>query len=228
MPFTLPYKKITAIPDTEPDAIPSLWNERYDEIDENFKRVAEFTGCGICETPGDNPDKAVSCDFFALKDLCSVKVVFTSTNTAETPCLNVNNTGSKPIIAEGKAVPKSFIVAGRVYEFCYYGGSWVACGGTNVSSDGSMTIEGGMNANYANFNTASIAGEMSAGSMTVSGQINAGSIVSDSATFSGNITTADPVEPQHAATKEYADNGDRFGRAVYSAFAAFNAEKNIA
>jgi len=27
---------ITPIPDTAPAAIPSLWNERYEEIDENF------------------------------------------------------------------------------------------------------------------------------------------------------------------------------------------------
>ena len=34
--MTLPYPNITPIPDTEPDAVPSLWNTRYDEIDENF------------------------------------------------------------------------------------------------------------------------------------------------------------------------------------------------
>lgn len=32
----LPYPAITPIPDTQPDAVPSLWNTRYTEINENF------------------------------------------------------------------------------------------------------------------------------------------------------------------------------------------------
>ncbi len=32
-------KKITQIPNNEPDAIPSLWNQRYDEIDANFETL---------------------------------------------------------------------------------------------------------------------------------------------------------------------------------------------
>ena len=35
--MTLINEHITPIPDTDPDAIPSLWNTRYDEIDENFE-----------------------------------------------------------------------------------------------------------------------------------------------------------------------------------------------
>lgn len=34
--MTLPHIPITPIPDTEPEAVPSLWNTRYVEIDENF------------------------------------------------------------------------------------------------------------------------------------------------------------------------------------------------
>lgn len=34
--MTLPNSSITPIPDNEPDAVPSLWNQRYTEIDENF------------------------------------------------------------------------------------------------------------------------------------------------------------------------------------------------
>jgi hypothetical protein len=39
--MTLPNTSITPIPDNEPDAVPSLWNERYDEIDENFENLDE-------------------------------------------------------------------------------------------------------------------------------------------------------------------------------------------
>lgn len=34
--MTLPNQTITPIPNNEPDAVPSLWNTRYEEIDENF------------------------------------------------------------------------------------------------------------------------------------------------------------------------------------------------
>jgi hypothetical protein len=34
--MALPHTTITPIPDSQPDAVPSLWNTRYEEIDENF------------------------------------------------------------------------------------------------------------------------------------------------------------------------------------------------
>lgn len=34
--MALPNKKITPIPNNEPDAVPALWNTRYEEIDANF------------------------------------------------------------------------------------------------------------------------------------------------------------------------------------------------
>ncbi|MGL5452403.1 MAG: hypothetical protein ACRDBT_08400, partial [Aeromonas sp.] len=37
----IPNQNITPIPNTEPDAVPALWNARYEEIDENFAYLAE-------------------------------------------------------------------------------------------------------------------------------------------------------------------------------------------
>lgn len=37
--MTLPHSTITPIPNTEPEAVPSLWNTRYVEIDENFANL---------------------------------------------------------------------------------------------------------------------------------------------------------------------------------------------
>ena len=34
--MALPHPNISPIPNNEPDAVPSLWNTRYQEIDENF------------------------------------------------------------------------------------------------------------------------------------------------------------------------------------------------
>lgn len=35
----IPHESITPIPDNNPDAVPSLWNTRYQEIDENFQNL---------------------------------------------------------------------------------------------------------------------------------------------------------------------------------------------
>ena len=37
--MALPHVPITPIPNTEPAAVPDLWNTRYQEIDENFKEL---------------------------------------------------------------------------------------------------------------------------------------------------------------------------------------------
>ncbi len=39
----LPHNTITPIPNNEPDAVPSLWNVRYQEIDENFDNLDNRT-----------------------------------------------------------------------------------------------------------------------------------------------------------------------------------------
>ncbi len=41
--MTLPHSSITPIPNNEPEAVPSLWNTRYVEIDENFSALDDRT-----------------------------------------------------------------------------------------------------------------------------------------------------------------------------------------
>lgn len=41
--MSLPKPNITPIPNNEPDAVPSLWNTRYQEIDENFANLDQRT-----------------------------------------------------------------------------------------------------------------------------------------------------------------------------------------
>lgn len=53
MPLQIPYPKITEIPDTEPDAIPSLWNTRYSEIDANFKAIKDYIGGELIDIDGE-------------------------------------------------------------------------------------------------------------------------------------------------------------------------------
>lgn len=42
--MALPNEKISPIPNNEPDAVPSLWNTRYAQIDENFGNLDQRTG----------------------------------------------------------------------------------------------------------------------------------------------------------------------------------------
>lgn len=39
--MALPHSVITPIPNTEPDAVPALWNVRYEEIDDNFQYLEQ-------------------------------------------------------------------------------------------------------------------------------------------------------------------------------------------
>lgn len=48
----LPVNKITQIPNNEPDAVPSLWNTRYDEIDQNFAYLETERGKAASELAG--------------------------------------------------------------------------------------------------------------------------------------------------------------------------------
>lgn len=45
----LPHPNITPIPDNEPDAVPSLWNTRYAEIDDNFQNHEGRVGAAETE-----------------------------------------------------------------------------------------------------------------------------------------------------------------------------------
>lgn len=48
----LPVNKITQIPNNEPDAVPSLWNTRYEEIDQNFAYLEAGRAAAASELAG--------------------------------------------------------------------------------------------------------------------------------------------------------------------------------
>jgi hypothetical protein len=50
--MTLPHDNITPIPNDEPEAVPSLWNTRYTEIDENFAALDDRAGALESEVQG--------------------------------------------------------------------------------------------------------------------------------------------------------------------------------
>lgn len=56
--MALPHNTITPIPNNEPDAVPSLWNTRYTEIDANFAQLDERTSAAEAELTAARGGKA--------------------------------------------------------------------------------------------------------------------------------------------------------------------------
>jgi hypothetical protein len=54
--MSLRHNPITPIPNTEPDAVPALWNNRYEEIDENFEDLDQRLGEAEANVEGLDPD----------------------------------------------------------------------------------------------------------------------------------------------------------------------------
>lgn len=154
MAYELPCTSITPIPDTEPAAVPALWNERYSEIDSNFARISAFDAAGDCLTDATTAIKKVTCPYFVLSDRAVVTVKFAVSNEAEGASLDVNDTGAKPIVLRGKAVPADVLKKDYVYAFMFDGTSWNLVGGSGASEDclpltggtitGELTINGSL------------------------------------------------------------------------------------
>ena len=53
----LPVNNITQIPNNEPDAVPSLWNTRYEEIDQNFAYLEAGRAAAASELAGARGEK---------------------------------------------------------------------------------------------------------------------------------------------------------------------------
>lgn len=133
MATVLPHTNITPIGDNRPAAIPSLWNTRYTEVDENFARLASFVPSGVCSTAGTSASKVAACANFSLANGAFVIVKFTNNNTVAKPTLNVNSTGAKPIYYKGAVIAADQIVAGGVYLFRYDGTNWDVVGNADDS-----------------------------------------------------------------------------------------------
>lgn len=132
MTVQLKHSKITEIPNTEPAATPALWNTRYNEIDANFKCLAEFQPVGTSATPAAEANKAVEIEGFVLAENAFVLVKFENANTAEAPTLDVSGTGAKAIVFNGTPVDHAYLEANKYYQFVYDGTNWVLTGDVDV------------------------------------------------------------------------------------------------
>lgn len=88
-----------------------------------------FRPYGTCSTVASTAAKTVTIDGFTLCEGATVLVKFDNGNNVDTPSLNVNNTGAKPIVSEGDKKP--FIFKNIYYEFVYDGTNWQLIGKTS-------------------------------------------------------------------------------------------------
>lgn len=96
------------------------------------------TAYGYCETAAGTVAKTVDMTGFTLIEGATVFIKFKNSNSAESPTLNVNSTGAKPIVqygttAVGTSVATSGWKAGAILCLTYDGTSWVRDQGYNKS-----------------------------------------------------------------------------------------------
>lgn len=90
---------------------------------------------GTCSTGATTVDKVVTCSNFTLFDGARIQITFTNANTAvasetttNSPTLNINGTGAKPIkigIETANATNPLYWAAGAKIEFVYDGSAWI-------------------------------------------------------------------------------------------------------
>ncbi|MCI8537858.1 MAG: hypothetical protein HFF18_04245 [Oscillospiraceae bacterium] len=84
-----------------------------------------------CTTASGTTAKVAICDGFVLKTGSTVAVKFTYVNTTNSPTLNVNGTGAKPIKKYGSTGNMAYMwTAGAVVLLIYDGTNWVIENGT--------------------------------------------------------------------------------------------------
>lgn len=83
---------------------------------------------GTCSTPGATAAKICDIEDFSLKENVHVTVHFENSNTANTPTLNISNTGAKPIYYKNAHVPVGYIKDYADLELVYSGNCWTIVG----------------------------------------------------------------------------------------------------
>lgn len=95
---------------------------------------------GVCDTAEEVAEKIVNVSNFSLDVGARIAVKFNNANAAETPLLNVNNTGAREIKYQNKAILKKFLTPNIVYEFIYNGIDWEIISGVGASTEDPPTI----------------------------------------------------------------------------------------
>ena len=89
---------------------------------------ADRTNYTLCSTQANIQVKSCECAGFNLVTGAEITVKFTATNTANSPMLNVNNTGSRAIFYRGATVRNSILSSNCTYTFRYNGSQYELVG----------------------------------------------------------------------------------------------------
>jgi hypothetical protein len=112
--------------------------------EEHIGDSSRHVSYATCSTAAATAAKTVDCAGFNLTTGARVTVMFTVTNTAASPTLNVNNTGAKAIYYRNAAISAGTLAANRVYDFVYDGTQWELVGDVNVDTTYSaMSVDEG-------------------------------------------------------------------------------------
>lgn len=93
-----------------------------------FNGSAPVNHYAECSTSAGASAKSVDCPNFILEKGSRISILFTITNTANNPTLNVNSTGAKPIYYRGYPLPASALQANSLYDLIYNGSQWLIVG----------------------------------------------------------------------------------------------------
>ena len=122
------------------------WVKEYFEVSVgDTDSVRRAIGYFFCDTSYATAEKRMTADSYSLIAGGCIKIKFNSRNVAQNPTLNVNNTGAKTIVYNGKVVTDTYSWGdGEVVEFYYdntynnNAGAWI---GHSIDFDGTPLRE---------------------------------------------------------------------------------------
>jgi hypothetical protein len=100
----------------------------------SFNGSAAISHYGTCSTAAGTAAKTVSLSGFTLATGAEITVMFTVTNTASSPTLNVNGTGAKPIYYRNAAIGAGYLAANRVEKVVYDGTQYELIGDIDTNT----------------------------------------------------------------------------------------------
>ena len=135
------------IVDAKGNEIVMFHKNSVDDVVMDFKSKITAKGklifSAVCSTGGNVRAKVVNAPGYAMVDGAHLTVKFNEAITVSAATLNVNNTGAKPILLNGLALPAGIVMAGNWIILKYNGGSFDVVGGagsTQVKKDNAKQL----------------------------------------------------------------------------------------
>lgn len=161
----------------------------------------------VCSTAAATATKTADYANFSLEAGSQIKVSFTYANTADSPTLNVNDTGAKPIVAYGTTGMTTGWKAGAVLDLTYNGTSWVITSFGGLADAKCSCLSGGLSKGTAS------GGGLSGGSLS-GGGLSLGTATSPTVDIS-EVADTDTDETYHNVDLSVVDVADSKNTSTY-------------